>query len=518
MSSLSDNNKRIARNTLLLYGRMLLMLCISLFTSRLILRTLGVVDFGIYNVVGGVIAMLGFLSTSLSVATSRFITFDLGVGDTENLKKTFSSVVFIHYVLACLILFLGETVGLWFVITQLNIPSGRSTAAMFTYQFSILSAILSIISVPYNSEIIAHEKMQAFAYISLLDVALKLGIVYLLLVIPFDKLITYSFLFLLIQLVDRGIYYAYSKKNFIETRVRPRYDKKQFLEIASYAGWTLTGNLAYVGFTQGLNILLNIFFGPVVNAARGIAVQVQAACMQFTMNFQTAFNPQLTKSYAQGNLIRMHSLIVHGSKFSFYILLFIVVPLTIEAPTVLKAWLGIVPEHTVNFLKLILIYGLLGTLSNVIVTSVHATGKIRKFQIIESSLLLTIVPIAYIGLKFFHIPPEGVFIVHICVEIITEFVRLYLVLPLIGMAIKSYLIKVLLPVILTTILSPIVPLLVNHFVEGEIQNFFTICLTCIFYESVLVYFVGCNSKERNFINSQFNVVYSRISNFRFIRK
>lgn len=494
------------------------MLCISLYTSRLILRTLGVIDFGIYNVVGGVITMLGFLSTSLSVATSRFITFDIGVGDIEKLKKTFSSVVFIHYTLAFVILFLGETVGLWFVLTQLNIPSGRYTAAMITYQFSIFSAILGIISVPYNSTIIAHEKMQAFAYISLLDATLKLGIVYLLLIIPFDKLITYSSLFFLIQLADRGVYYAYSKKKFIETRVKPKYDNKQFLVIASYAGWTLIGNLAYVGFTQGLNILLNIFFGPVVNAARGIAVQVQAACLQFTVNFQTAFNPQLTKSYAKGDLPRMHSLIVHGSKFSYFILLFIIVPLIIEAHTVLKAWLGLVPEHTENFLKLVLVSGLLGTLSNVIVTSVHATGNIRKFQIIEGSLLLTIVPIAYIGLKFFLIPPEGVFVVHICVEIITEFVRLYLVLPLIGMAIKSYIIKVIKPILLTTVLSPIVPLLVNHFVKGEIQNFIIICLTCIFYESVLVYFVGCDNNERNFINSQLKVIINRVFSHRHVRK
>lgn len=510
MSNSSDNNKRIAKNTLLLYGRMLLMLGINLYTSRVILRTLGVVDFGINNVVGGVIAMLGFLTGSLSGATSRFITFDLGTGDIDKLKKTFSSVMFIHYLVAGLILFLGETIGLWFVITQLNIPSERSTAAMFVYQFSILSAILSIISVPYNSDIIAHEKMSAFAYISLMDVTLKLLIVYLLLIIPFDKLITYSFLFFLVQILDRIIYYVYCKKHFIETRVTPKYDKAQFKEIASYGGWTMTGYLSVVGYTQGINILLNIFFGPAVNAARGIAVQVQNACMQFTNNFQMAFNPQITKSYAQGDMHRMHSLIIHGSKFSFYILLFIIVPLMIEAPTVLKIWLGIVPNHTVNFLRLILIIGLLSTLSNEILISLHATGNIKKFQIIESSMLLSIVPIAYICLKLFHIPPEGVFLVHICVEIATEFVRLYLVLPMILMSIKHYIIKVLFPVIFIAAISPIVPLIVNSLIDNELANFFAVCFTCIIYNSLIIYFIGCTTRERTFVNTQLGVLYNKI--------
>jgi O-antigen/teichoic acid export membrane protein len=510
MSATTENNKRIAKNTVMLYGRMLVMLGISLFTSRVILRTLGVVDFGINNVVGGVIAMLGFLTGSLSGATSRFITFDLGAGNIEKLKRTFSSVMFIHYIVAGIILLFGETIGLWFVITQLNIPPERSTAAMVVYQFSILSSILGIISIPYNSDIIAHEKMSAFAYISLMDVTLKLLIVYLLVIIPFDKLITYSFLFFLIQLLDRVIYYVYCKKHFEETRVLLRYDKAQFKEISSYAGWTMTGNLAVVGYTQGINILLNIFFGPAVNAARGIAVQVQNACMQFTNNFQMAFNPQLTKSYAQGDLHRMHSLIVHGSKFSFYILLFIIVPLMIEAPTVLKIWLGIVPEHTVNFLRLILIIGLLSTLSNEILISLHATGKIRKFQIIESSMLLSIVPIAYICLKFFHISPEGVFLVHIIVECITELVRLYIILPMIKMSIKMYFVKVMIPVCFIALISPIIPLIVDSIVTGQTANFFSVCLTCVIYNSIIIYFVGCNKREKEFIQSQFVSVYNKV--------
>lgn len=514
MTYTSDNNKRIAKNTILLYGRMLLMLGINLYTSRVILRTLGVVDFGINNVVGGVIGMLGFLTGSLSGATSRFITFDLGTGDIEKLKNTFSSVMFIHYLAASIILVLGETVGLWFVITQLNIPSARITAAMCVYQFSIFSAVLSIITVPYNSDIIAHEKMSAFAYISLMDVTLKLFIVYLLLIIPYDSLITYSFLFFLIQLLDGIIYYVYCKNHFIETRVNPKYNKEQFKKIASYGGWTMTGYLSVVGYTQGINILLNIFFGPVVNAARGIAVQVQNACMQFTNNFQMAFNPQITKSYAQGDIRRMHSLIIHGSKFSFYILLFIIAPLMIEAPTVLKIWLGIVPEHAVNFLRLILIIGLLSTLSNEILISLHATGKIRKFQIIESSMLLSIVPIAYICLKFFHIPPEEVFLIHICVEIVTEFVRLFLVLPMIHMSIKHYIIKVLFPVVFIAAISPIVPLIVNSLIDSETSNFFVVCFTCIVYNSLIIYFIGCTTRERSFVNTQLSALYNKVSKFK----
>lgn len=506
----SENNKRIAKNTLLLYVRMLFMMLVSLYTSRVVLNTLGVVDFGIYNVVGGVIAMLGFLTGSLGAASSRYITYDLGIGDMAIMKRTLGNIKSIHYILAGVILLIGETVGLWFVVTKLQIPAERATAAFWVYQFSILSSMLAVISVPYNATIIAHEKMSAFAYISIVDAVLKLLIVYLLVVIPYDKLIIYAVLLFVIQSFDQIVYIVYCSKHFEETRSRCCYDKKQFKEIFAFAGWTMNGNLAVMGYTQGLNILLNMFFGPAVNAARGIAVQVQSVCQMFCVNFQMALNPQLTKSYAKGDITSMHSLLIKSSKFSFYILYVIAVPLMFEAHTVLKLWLGIVPEHTVSFLRLILIVGLLYTLSNPIIVSVHATGKLKKFQIIEGTMLLMIVPIAYLLLKVFGIAPEIVFVVHIIVEICTQYARVRIVLPMIQMKLRIYLREVILPIIMVVIISPIFPYLLYKNIDQSIASFFAICSLCVVCISTTVFYVGCKKSEQDFLTSKVLNIYKKL--------
>lgn len=506
----SENNKRIAKNTLLLYVRMLFMMLVSLYTSRVVLNTLGVVDFGIYNVVGGVIAMLEFLTGSLGAASSRYITYDLGKGDVVIMKRTFGNIKSIHYILAGVILLIGETVGLWFVVTKLQIPAERATAAFWVYQFSILSSMMAVISVPYNATIIAHEKMSAFAYISIVDAVLKLLIVYLLVVVPYDKLIIYAVLLFVIQLFDQIVYIIYCSKHFDETHSRCCYDKKLFKEIFAFAGWTMNGNLAVMGYTQGLNILLNMFFGPVVNAARGIAVQVQGVCQQFCVNFQMALNPQLTKSYAKGDIISMHSLLIKSSKFSFYILYIIAVPLMFEANMVLKLWLGIVPEHTVSFLRLILVVGLLYTLSNPIIVSVHATGKLKKFQIIEGTMLLMIVPIAYLLLKVFGIAPEIVFVVHIIVEICTQYARVRIVLPMIQMKLRIYLREVILPIIMVVIISPIFPYLLYKNIDQSIASFFAICSLCVVCISTTVFYVGCKKSEQDFLTSKVLNIYKKL--------
>lgn len=500
MNSNTEKSQRIAKNTLLLYFRTFIVLLISLYTSRVILRTLGVEDFGIYNVVGGVIVMLGYLTNSLSAASSRYITYDLGKGDLKQMKTTFGNILTIHFIMAGIIILIAETAGLWFVNTQLNIPIERQNAAMWVYQFAILSSAIALIGVPYNSAIIAHEKMSAFAYISILDVVLKLVIASILPFIPYDRLIIYSFLFLCIQFFDRIMYGVYCTKHFKETTAPLYYNKKVFKEIFTFAGWTMNGNLAAMGFSQGLNMLLNIFYGPVVNAARGIAIQVQSATQQFCSNFQMALNPQLTKSYAQGNLDYMHKLLIKSSKFSFYILLFIVLPLMFEAEFVLKIWLGIVPEHTANFLRLILITGLLYTLANPIIVSVHATGNIKKFQIIEGCMLLTIVPIAYLLLKLTKVPPESVFVVHIIVEICTQYVRLKIVLPMINLKFSTYIKQVISPILLVIILSPLIPFTVHHYInQGDWETFLEMCIICVLCTSFIIYKLGCTASERKFL-------------------
>lgn len=510
MTNTSENNKRIAKNTLLLYFRMLLMIVINLYTSRVILQVLGVEDFGINNVVGGVITMLGFLTSSLAGASSRYITYDLGKGDMSVMKKTFGNILSIHLLLALIIIVIGETIGLWFMTTQLQIPADRETAAFWVYQFSIVSFVLSVISVPYNASIIAHEKMSAFAYISIADAVLKLLIVYLLLVIPYDKLIVYAALFCCIQVFDRIVYSVYCRKHFAETRSRLSFDKKLFKEIFTFAGWTMNGNLAVIGYTQGINVLLNIFFGPAVNAARGIAVQVQNVTRQFCTNFQMALNPQLTKSYATGDYAHMHQLLKVSSKFSFYLMLLISLPLMLEAPLILKWWLGTVPEHTVNFLRLILCMGILFALSNPIITAVHATGKLKKFQLIEGSMLLSIVPIAYFLLKLFHIQPEYVFLVHILVEISTQYARVRIVLPMIAMPLRDYVIDVIKPILKVGILASTIPILVYYNIDENLASFFIVCLITICWILFITYFIGCTKDEKLFVKGKLTVGLNKL--------
>ena len=507
MSSSAENNKRIAKNTLLLYVRMLFLLAINLYTSRVVLHTLGVIDFGIYNVVGGVIAMLGFLNNSLSAASSRFITYDIGKDEIENTKNTFGNILTIHLVLAFLVFIVGETLGLWFLLTQLQIPAGRQLAAFWVYQFSVLTSLVNILSIPYNATIIAHERMSAFAYISIIEAALKLFIVFLLTISLCDKLIFYSLLLFLVQVIIRLVYTSYSKKHFVEVQTKMLYDKQKFKEIFAFAGWTMNGNLAVIGYTQGLNILLNIFFGPAVNAARGLAVQVQTACRQFCGNFQMALNPQLTKSYASGALGDMHKLLVRSSKFSFFILLFIVLPIMFEADFVLKIWLKDVPEHTANFLRLVLVSSLLYTLANPIIVSVHATGKLKKFQIIEGMMLLTIVPIAYLLLKFFNVTPEFVFAVHIVVEVFTQYARLKIVLPMIKMQFFKYIKNVLLPIITVSILVPVIPFLTNRYFKSGWENFIIVCMACVICNLTIMYSFGCTKNEKLFFKKKIRAAF-----------
>lgn len=501
MAEASDN-RRIAKNTLLLYLRMLISLVVSLYTSRVVLNTLGVTDYGINNVVAGVIALLGFVTGSLSGATSRFLTFDLGLDNEEKLGKTFGSIMAIHFLLAGMVVLFGETIGLWLVSYKLVIPENRMFAAQCIYQLSIASAVISIISSPYNSVIIAHEKMGAFAYISIFDVVMKLLIVYLLVLAPFDKLIFYNILYFLVGIIDRVIYGVYCSRHFKEVHAKIRLNWKEAKPIFTFAAWTMNGNLAVIGYTQGLNILLNMFFGPAVNAARGIAVQVQSVLSGFTSNFQMALNPQLTKSYAKGDLGRMHELVVLSSKFSFFLLFFLSLPVVFEANLVLKWWLGLVPDHSVNFFRLIVCTSLLYTLSNPITTSVNATGILKKFQLVEGSMLLSIVPIAYICLKFFHIQPEGVFVVHICVEICTQIARLIIVLPMIKMPGKDYIHQVALPVMRVLVIAPLLPLAAYYFTPQNVVTFFIICALCVLSTSGAIYFIGCNAAEKAFLVSK----------------
>lgn len=501
MENTSANNKRIAKNTLLLYFRTLFIMLVTLYTSRVVLNTLGVTDYGIYNVVGGVVAMFGFINGSMSSATQRYITFALGKGDQSNLQKVFSTALQIHVLIAVLIVVLGETVGLWFMYTQMQIPADRMDAAFWVLQCSIASTVIMIISVPYNADIVAHEKMSAFAYISILEAVLKLAVVYMLVVFSSDKLILYAFLILAVQLLIRLCYSRYCNRHFEESKYRHVWDKSLFKEMTGFAGWSMFGNLSSVLFSQGLNMLLNVFFGPVVNAARAVAVQVQSAIQQFVTNFQMALNPQITKTYAKGEMGEMHKLMFRSARFSFYLLFLLSLPVLFETDFILTVWLKTVPDHTVVFLRIMICTSLLYTLSNPLMIANQSTGKVKRYQAVCGTILLMILPISYICLRF-GCPAYSVFIVHFAVESITQIVRMLLLRPLIGIRMQDYLKHIYLKVSVVVTLSVILPFLVYENMDATVLRFFTVCTVCVLSVGTIVYMVGLSSSEREFIKAK----------------
>lgn len=509
MTDTAQNNKRIAKNTLLLYVRMLFMMAVSLYTSRVVLNTLGVSDYGIYNVVGGVVAMFGFINNSMSSATQRYITFALGRGDKDNLKKVFSTALQIHVLISALIVILGETIGLWFMYEKMQIPENRMDAAFWVLQCSILSAVVMIISVPYNADIIAHEKMSAFAYISVLEAVLKLAVVFLLLISSYDRLIFYAFLILAVQVLIRFCYSHYCNKHFEETKYHKVWDKSLFKEMTGFAGWSIFGNLSSVLFGQGLNMLLNVFFGPVVNAARAIAVQVQTAIQQFVGNFQMALNPQITKTYAKGEMEEMHKLMFRSARFSFYLLFFLSLPVLFETEQILTVWLNVVPENTVIFLRIMICISLIFTLSNPLMVANQATGKVRKYQIICGSIQLLILPISYVSLKL-DFPAYSVFIVHFIIELITQCIRMILLKPLIGLTMKNYLSNVYSRVILVVVLSVIIPLTIYLNMDNTALRFFLVCIMSLLSVSFVTYRVGLSQKEHEFVKSKLILILKKL--------
>lgn len=509
MSDPSANNKRIAKNTLLLYVRTLFIMLVTLYTSRVVLNTLGVSDYGIYNVVGGVVAMFGFINSSMASATQRYITFALGKGDLKRLQTVFSTALQIHFLIAALIVLLGETVGLWFLYEKMQIPADRMDAAFWVLQCSILSTVVMIISVPYNADIIAHEKMSAFAYISILEAVLKLAVVYALLLSPYDKLIFYAFLILAVQLLIRFCYNNYCHRHFFESKYKHIWDKSLFKEMTGFAGWSMFGNLASVLFGQGLNMLLNVFFGPVVNAARAVAVQVQSAIQQFVGNFQMALNPQITKTYAKGEMEEMHQLMFRSARFSFYLLFLLSLPVLFETNFILTIWLKTVPENTVTFLRIMICISLLYTLSNPLMVANQATGKVRKYQAICGSILLMILPISYVCLKL-GCPAYSVFVVHFIMESITQIVRMVMLRPLIGIRVRDYFINIYKNVSFVIILSIIAPFFVYENLNDTILRFFIVCIVCVLSVGMVVYTIGLSNNERVFVREKVGTIMNKI--------
>ena len=507
MPDSTSSNKRIAKNTIILYLRMIFILCVGLYTSRIVLNTLGVEDYGIYNVVGGFVAFFSFLNGAMATATQRFVTFELAQGDINRQITTFSTAVIIHFFIALIIVIIAETIGLWFVCHKLVIPEERFTAALWVYQFSILTMFISIVSIPYNAAIIAHEKMSAFAYISILDTILKLAIVYLLTIVTFDKLIFYATLLFGISLLDRLIYGIYCNRHFKETQVKLIFDKKIFYSMTNIAGWSLFGNIAGVFYTQGLNVLLNMFFGPAVNAARAIAVTIQGVVTGFVSNFQMALNPQITKSYAIGDLKRMHTLIFASSKYSFFLLLLITLPIMVETQTILSLWLKIVPDHTIWFARLILCILLIDALSNPLMISAQAVGRVKVYQSVVGGLLLLILPMAYLVLKLGG-KPETVFVVHLIIAAMALACRVMIVGRMVSFSFASYTRKVLLPISSVFVLAACTStILFCAMPSGGLLKTVIVIASTLALTGISILIVGISTNERQLLWNK--IIYLR---------
>lgn len=506
MSQTSANNKRIAKNTLVLYVRMFVMMAISLYTSRVVLQVLGVEDFGIYNVVGGIVSMMGVINGAMSVSTQRFLTFELGKDDSVRLKQVFSMCVTIYLLLAILLLVLAETVGLWFLNNKLIIPADRITAANWVYQFSIFSTVFSLLVNPYNAVIISHEKMGIYAYISIIDAILKLAIVYLLLIIPIDKLSTYGFLMLLIHVANSGFYWLYCHLKHSESHYTFYWETRLFKTLLSYTGWNLFGSTAALVKGQGLNILLNMFFSPAVNAARGIAYQVNSTVSHFFTNFYTAVRPQITKYYAQHDLENMFKLVFRSSKMSFFLILLISLPIIIEAPYVIQLWLGQRPDYVVPFMRLIIAITAVDAMANPLMTTAHATGKIALYQSLVGSMTILNIPVSYLLLSYGS-GPLVVFEISLMISVINLFLRLWIVKRLVDFPVADYIKQVFANCVFVAAISAVVPCLVYQYIEESFASFLLICILSLLSTVSTIYIVGLQPQERLFI---INSIKSRL--------
>lgn len=495
MTDISSNNKRIAKNTLYLYMRMFVILFVSLYTSRVILHVLGTSDYGTYNIVAGVVVLFSFINGALTSATQRYLNFYIGKKDDKKTCDVFCMSMNIYMVLSFVFLILAETVGLWFVNTQFNIPFGRMEAANWVYQFTVFSFMLNLTRIPYNATLIAYEKMDFYAYLSLLDVVLKLIIVYLLYISPVDKLIAYGFLFMLTDIVDNVIYRVYCKRKFATASFRWMWEKDMFKKLLSFSSWSLFGNAANVFVQQGLNILVNIYYGVTLNAALGIANQVAGKVTQFFSNFQTAFNPQIVKYYAEGKMDDFFKLIYRSSRLSYYLMLIVSFPLMLKMDVILTIWLVDVPEYTGIFCQLILVFYLIEALTGPLWMSVQATGNIKLYQILVSIVNFLNLPLIYISLKL-GFPVWTVWGIRIVVDLIIYFVRCIYLNRKIGMSLLQYYKEALQPIIFVTLLSMPVPIVLEHIIQGYYTNFIlsiTVSFLCTF---VATFYIGLKREER----------------------
>ncbi|MDD4055857.1 MAG: oligosaccharide flippase family protein [Bacteroides sp.] len=493
---MDNRSARIGKNTFMLNIRMFVILVITLYTSRIILSTLGIVDFGIYNVVGGIVIMLSFISSSMSLSINRFLAFEIGRKNNIQLKRVFSLAVLLQFIIALVILIISETLGLWFLKTQLHIPIERMEAANWVYQFSILSFIVIVLRVPFNASIIAHENMKIYAYISIIEALLKLIVVYLLIIISFDKLKIYSFLNFFVTLSVSFFYYIYAKKKYSECSFSFYWEKTLFKSLVSYAGWSTFGNMSSVVVSQGQNILLNVFFGPLANAARGVSYQLSGAVSSFITNFYTAINPPIVKSYAENNKKYFLTLIFEGTKLTSFLMLMMSIPLILEMDFILDLWLDDVPPEAPMFCRLILINSIIYYFPTPSVIALQAAGKIAKLHLTTGSINMSNLIISFFFLRRGY-NANIVFIVQICVSLVLTLVTIFLQTKQLKISIINYIKQVILPfLIILIVTTSIISFIWTQLDYGFIRLVITIISSII---TVLFagFFLGTTKDSRN---------------------
>lgn len=500
-----NNNKRLAKNTVILYIRTIITLVISLYSSRVILEVLGVEDYGIYTVVGGFVSLFAIVSQTMVAATQRYLTFELGKIEDNHLREIYSTSLLIHILLAGILILLFETIGLWFLNSGLNITSQRLEAANWIYQFSVFTFLINIIRAPFEASIIAHEKMTIYAYANILESVLKLLCLFVLSLVGIDKLVQYGFYIMAISVLVFFIYYAYCKQNFDETSFYIVRQKSYYKEMVAFAGYNFIGSGSAIIANQGLNIVLNVFFGVIVNAARGIAIQVSSAISKFVSDFTVALNPQITKSYASGDLEYTMSLVSKGSKFAYYLYLFFCLPVLINTPYILGIWLKNVPSYTVDFVRWTLVTSLINTYANPLTTCAFATGKIKNLSLWLGCLRIAVVPVVFLA---FSLGLDAIYAYVVCFisDFILLFVRLSIVCKLLSISILHYLKSVILNTwsVSLLIIIPAIGLHISFFKNITISIFIFETIILLIFSTVLIYSIGLNSNERKYIISIVN--------------
>lgn len=497
MADNSSNNKRLAKNTISMYVRMLFLMLISFYTSRVVLQALGAEDFGTYNVVGGVVVMFTFINAAMTTGTQRHLSFELGIPN-GNVGRIFSACFNIHLWLAILIVILAETIGLWFLNVKLNFPEGRMTEVNWVYQLSIFSCVLNIVRVPYNAAIIAYEKMSFYAYIGIIEGILKLAIVFMLAYSPCDKLVYYAILMMLVIAVITFAYYAYCRKNFDKIRYSKVNDKALYKRLLNFSSWTLFGSVANMARNQGVTFIVNIFYGVTVNAAIGIANQVNAGISQFVTGFQQAFNPQLTKAEAAKDREYQTKLICMTAKYSYLVILFCSVPILYNLDYLLTLWLGEYPAYTREFCIWIVIATLIDSISGPLWVTIFATGKIKSYQIYISFLLLLVLPLGY-GCGVMGLEPQYVFVIQAVLNFVAIFVRLYMMRGLLQFSFGRFAKDVFLPTIAVTILMvPIIYICITYFsLATTFNQLVEQSFVIVIYEAIVVLLIGLSKSERS---------------------